>query len=382
LESTRSSVFNSGFDVPRGKSISSPLDAFCLHVNRLLVRGARQLLTLRGPSSPRRGKEVQDVGAVEDGAILTENGIVSEAGPTRRIENLVSARNARVIDATNKVVLPGFVDASTNLLSAARAGHRAPSRIRLTADLERYRHWFAQQGTTTLGARFTTRKDLALLRTLENRPPAITGIYSGEDADALEDEAVGGSQVEIYCPAGGLDLPKQLLFTAARRLGFGVRVVGPGAEETGLRGDAHLIENPTFRHRSALEAVTSSATMVLLTPLSADRALARPFLDAGGALALATGFGPALPRTPSIPFVIAWAVLEMGLSVEEAISSVTVNGAQALGLARTAGTLEAGKAADFVVFDCPDYRDIATQPGTNLVSMVVKGGHIVNREPT
>lgn len=349
-------------------------------MNRLLIRGARQLLTLRGPSSPRRGSETLDLAVVEDGALLAENGLVLEVGPSRRIENLVSARTARAIDATGRIVLPGFVDASTNLISAARGLHRNATRARVLADMERYHGWFAQQGVTSLAARFSSAKELSLLRTLRGKSPTVAEIFSGGDADALA-HAGGANQVEVFCQGDGLDVTQQLLFSAARRLGAGVRAYGPGARAVGLRGDAHTIENPTVSNRGAIEELAASATMVLLTPMSVDRSLARPLLDAGCAVTLATGFGPAFPRTASVPFLISRAVLEMGMTVEEAITSFTVNGAHALGLARSIGALESGKAADFVIFDCQDYREIATHPGVNLVSMVVKGGQIVYREP-
>lgn len=349
-------------------------------MNRVLIRGARQLLTLRGPSSPRRGKEIQDLAIVEDGALLLENGLILEVGPTRRLEHLVSARSARVIDASGKVILPGFVDASTNLVSAARGVLRNPTKLRLLADLDRYHGWFAEQGVTTLAARFSSTKELHLLNRFQGRSPAIAQVFSGSDADSLP-QTGGSGQVEIFCPEGILQLQQQLLFSAARRTGAAVRLYGPGACEVGLRGDAHVVENPILRDHSMIQDLASSATMILLTPISADRSIARSFLDAGAALALTTGFGPLMPRTTSPAFLISWALLEMGLSVEEAIACVTVNGAHALGLARTVGTLESGKSADFVVFDCQDYHDIATHPGVNLVSMVVRAGQIVYREP-
>ncbi|HYZ84226.1 MAG TPA: hypothetical protein VE621_07470, partial [Bryobacteraceae bacterium] len=77
----------------------------------LLVRGARQLLTLNGPSGPRRGSAMANLGLIEDGAVLIVNGVVASVGPSRRVENLAEARGAAEINATGRVVMPGFVDA-------------------------------------------------------------------------------------------------------------------------------------------------------------------------------------------------------------------------------------------------------------------------------
>ena len=84
-------------------------------MQNLLLRGARQLLTLRGPSGPRRGADLRNLGIIQDGAILIVDGIIRDIGPSRRIENLALARGALDIDATGLVVMPGFVDCQTHL---------------------------------------------------------------------------------------------------------------------------------------------------------------------------------------------------------------------------------------------------------------------------
>ncbi len=81
-----------------------------------LVRGARQLLTLRGDPGPRRGAALRELAIVENGAVLIKDGSIVEAGPARRVENLAGARRAREIDAAGRVVMPGFVDSHTHLV--------------------------------------------------------------------------------------------------------------------------------------------------------------------------------------------------------------------------------------------------------------------------
>ncbi|HWB97282.1 MAG TPA: hypothetical protein VG672_11280, partial [Bryobacteraceae bacterium] len=81
----------------------------------ILVRGARQLLTLHGPKVPRRGAALRDLGLIHDGSVLIRDGVIEEVGPSRRVENLSVARAADEIDATGRVVMPGFVDAQAHL---------------------------------------------------------------------------------------------------------------------------------------------------------------------------------------------------------------------------------------------------------------------------
>lgn len=83
---------------------------------RTLLRGARQLLTLRGPSGPRRGPALSDLGLIEDGAVLVEDGLICSVGPSRRVENLAEAHGAELIDVDGRVVMPGFVDSHTHLI--------------------------------------------------------------------------------------------------------------------------------------------------------------------------------------------------------------------------------------------------------------------------
>jgi len=82
----------------------------------LLIRGARELLTLRGPAGPRRGPELSELGLIRDGAILIRDGRIYEVGTSRRIENLAEARDAEEIQAAGRVVMPGFVDSHTHLI--------------------------------------------------------------------------------------------------------------------------------------------------------------------------------------------------------------------------------------------------------------------------
>ncbi len=85
----------------------------------VLVRGARQLLTLRASREPRRREVLKELGIIRDGALLVEDGVIVEVGPSRRVENLAQARKAHEIDATGRVVMPGFVDCHTQLVSGS-----------------------------------------------------------------------------------------------------------------------------------------------------------------------------------------------------------------------------------------------------------------------
>ena len=63
------------------------------------MRGARQLITLRGPAEPRRGAALKELGIIRDGALVIEDGRIVEVGLSRRVENLALAHRCQEIDA-------------------------------------------------------------------------------------------------------------------------------------------------------------------------------------------------------------------------------------------------------------------------------------------
>jgi imidazolonepropionase len=86
----------------------------------LLLEHAAELLTLAGPADgPRLGAALRDVGMIRDGAVAVADGEIVAVGPTDQVRDAVRlSRAATVIDATGRVVLPGFVDAHTHLVFA------------------------------------------------------------------------------------------------------------------------------------------------------------------------------------------------------------------------------------------------------------------------
>jgi imidazolonepropionase len=78
-----------------------------------------------------------------------------------------------------------------------------------------------------------------------------------------------------------------------------------------------------------------------------------------------------------MPMAIALGCLGMRLLPSEAITAATINAAHAVGMAEEIGSLEAGKAADLVILEAQDFREVVTAFGTNPVAAVVKRGRVV-----
>ncbi len=106
-------------------------------------------------------------------------------------------------------------------------------------------------------------------------------------------------------------------------------------------------------------------------------ARARYMIDRNCAIALATDFNPGSCFTESIPLIIALATLYMGMSTEEAITALTINGAAALDRAAGIGSLDVGKKADVVILETPSFLFLPYHVGVNTVEKVIKDGRIV-----
>jgi imidazolonepropionase len=94
------------------------------------------LLTLRGSArngvrddGPRRGGALRELGIIRDGALIVRDGIIAAIGTRRAIEKNSMARGALRLDLGGRVVLPGFVDSHTHLISAASRAEEFEQRI-------------------------------------------------------------------------------------------------------------------------------------------------------------------------------------------------------------------------------------------------------------
>lgn len=94
-----------------------------------LITGCSELLTLRGPV-PRRGRALENLGIVPDGALLIHNDRIAAVGSRRQVERLRGARGAEKLDLGGRVVLPGFVDSHTHLVFPASRVAEYEQRIR------------------------------------------------------------------------------------------------------------------------------------------------------------------------------------------------------------------------------------------------------------
>ncbi|HTQ55835.1 MAG TPA: amidohydrolase family protein [Bryobacteraceae bacterium] len=397
----------------------------------LLLRGARQLITLHGFEEPRRGSALNDLGIIRDGAMLIEDGRITEVGPSRRIENLDRARRSFEIDATGRVVMPGFVDAHAQLVWATLPQDdgdtyadaqfhllRSVSARRLESRARHFVNGMIRHGTTSLesncGYGLDQRTELKLLRVqarLHRAPADVTSTYlnppwvpdAREGAPAayvawLCSEMLPAIQrkslarfVGVRCGEPVFDAEQRRRYVeAARSLGFQLKIDANGCSGSeAVRLAVELGARSVHRVAGAAaeaELLAASDTLAVLLPASTFRcgaaggSLGRRLIDAGAAVALGSDFLPGSNSTYSMQTVVALACAHLGMSAAEAICAATYNAACAIGAAGVAGSLEVGKPADFVVLNAADYREIPCHFGVNLVQRTVKRGATIYQE--
>ncbi|MCU0854793.1 MAG: imidazolonepropionase [Rhodobacteraceae bacterium] len=193
---------------------------------------------------------------------------------------------------------------------------------------------------------------------------------------------------DVFCEKNVFSIEQsRRLLSAARRFGLKSKlhadeiVALGGAElaaELGAVSADHLLKASDAGIR-ALAAAGVVATLLPGTAFSLREPYARGrfMIDADCAVALATDFNPGSCFSESIPLVAALAALYVGLTPEEIVTALTINGAAALDRAQLVGSLDPGKQGDVVILEAPSYRFIPYRIGVNTVAAVVKQGMVV-----
>jgi imidazolonepropionase len=195
--------------------------------------------------------------------------------------------------------------------------------------------------------------------------------------------------VDVFCEKDVFDLEQsRRVLKQAQALGFPLKIHADEfaslggtrlAVELGAASADHLVRTPD----TDIAALGKSDTVAVALPATpfglAEEAYtpASEILAAGGILALATDLNPGTAWCESMQLILALATRYMGLTPAQAIAASTVNAAYAIQREASVGSLAAGKQADILIIEAPDYRHLGYRFGTNLVRTVLKKGQIV-----
>jgi imidazolonepropionase len=372
-----------------------------------LLTNISELLTNREPD------------LIRDAAIIVEGPTIAWVGHRQDAPEADS-----LVDLGGRAVIPGFVDSHSHLVfagdralefEARMAGRRyeaggirttvAATRDatdeELTSRVGRLVDEMHRQGTTTLeiksGYGLTVKdeaRSLAIARQFTEETTFL-GAHVVPDGDPgayvdlvtgpmLEAAAPYAKWIDVFCEKGAFDVDQ-------------ARTVLEAGAEVGLRGRLHAnqltygggvqlaaelglaaVDHCTYLSGSDIEALASSGTVATLLP-GVEFSTRQPYpdgrrlLEAGVRVALASDCNPGSCFTSSMPFCIALAVREMGMTPREAVYAATAGGALALGR-DDVGTIAPGHRADLVVLDAPSHVHLAYRPGVPLVTQTWLGG--------
>ena len=287
----------------------------------------------------------------------------------------------------------------------------------LFAQAKQHAEWMLRCGTTTAEAKsgygLTVESELKILRTIQRvtreTPLECVPTFLGAHAVPKEDRStperylqrVIGEMLpqivsqklaeycDVFCERGYFNVEQsRTVLSAAKQAGLGLRIHadqltnGGGAllaAELGVNTADHLEKTDG----TGIAALKESKVQPVLLPGSVyalgltEYPRARAMIEAGLAVVLATDFNPGSSPTPSMPMVLSLACTQMKMSPAEAITAATINAACSLNRGDKIGSLETGKLANFVIFDCEDYREIPYWFGRSAVhSVYVRGDRV------
>ncbi|MDF1808385.1 MAG: imidazolonepropionase [Phycisphaerales bacterium] len=393
-----------------------------------------RVLTLTDGTSPRRGKQMSNLGAINNASILITGRHIQQVGTDLQVPS-----HARTIDANGRVVMPAFVDCHTHacwagdrldewelkqrgatyleilksgggIMSTVNAVRNA-STVELVESLNDRLNWMLSEGTTACevksGYGLSTKDELKMLDAIhiassswEGRVLPTACIGHAKDASVADfvkqtiqetlpavHEKYPSVTIDAYTEDGAWSVDETIaLFEAAKNLGHPLRIHADQFNSLGMLESAielgalsvdHLEATPT----ESLVRLAQSKTMGVMLPCSGFHVDsrygdARTFINHNGALAIATNVNPGSAPCVSMPMSIAIAVRNLGITAAEAICASTINGAHLLGF-EDLGSITKGNQADLVMLRHSDERQLGYSFGGNHTEMVICNGQII-----
>lgn len=217
-----------------------------------------------------------------------------------------------------------------------------------------------------------------------DRADAFVDLVVGEMIPEIREQGIARF-CDVFCEKGvfSIDQARRIL-EAARTAGLGVRIHADEVHDLGGAALAAALGAASADHLLAasddnLQRMVEAGVTAVLLPATAyslrkPYARARHMIDAGLAVALATDCNPGSSYTESMPFVIGLAVVNMFMTPFEALTAGTLNAAYAIGMARSVGSLDPGKQADFLLLDGDSPTILAYHAGVSPITAVYKRG--------
>jgi imidazolonepropionase len=295
---------------------------------------------------------------------------------------------------------------------------RAASEEELLTQAKKHAAWFLKGGTTTVEAKsgygLTMDDELKMLRVIRrlNGETPIEFVPTFLGAHAIPDEFRSAPEqyvalvihkmlprvveeqlaenCDVFCERGYFDITEsEKILRAAQEQGLRLRMHVDQLTNSGGAFLAARLRAATADHleqvnADEIAALAEAGVQPVLLPGSVYSLgktrypPAREMIEAGLAVVLATDFNPGSSPTPSMPMILSLAATQMKMTPAECLTAATINAACSLNRGDQIGSLEPGKLANFALYDCADYREIAYYFGLSQThSVYVRGEQVL-----
>jgi imidazolonepropionase len=197
--------------------------------------------------------------------------------------------------------------------------------------------------------------------------------------------------VDVFCETNYFSIAQtDIILKAAQKHGLIPKIhvnqfTSIGGVQLGVKYKALSVDHLEVMTNDDIEVLKNSETMPVALPscsyfLGIPYTPARTLIDAGLPLALATDYNPGSTPSGNMNFVVSTACIKMKMTPEEAINAATLNGAYAMNLSATHGSITKGKKANLIISkEVPSYGFLPYSFGSNLIDMIILNG-IIKKE--
>lgn len=407
----------------------------------LLKNPAQVVTVSTNGKNHKRGRELNEISVLEDHSLIFENDLIKDLIPNASITNesdykIIDVKDKVIlpglVECHTHTAFAGSrakefrlklagksyeeiakTDGGINTTVSAVRNSTFEELVKLISPRISY---FISQGITTLeiksGYGLDFENELKLLQVLQHLqklfPITIVPTFLG--AHTIPNEMKENRHLYIneithkmlpYIAENGLALfcdgfcestafssdEIDLIFSHAQAFGLELKLHTEqfnaiGGIDVALKHQAVSVDHlEVINEKDIAKVAQSDMTSVLLPGVSFflnyGYAPARKLINAGAIVALSTDYNPGSSNIANLNFIMSLAALKMNMTIEETISAVTINAANALLLSEMIGSIEIGKKADIAVFNTNDYSDIVYNVGKNLNEMTIKNGEVI-----
>lgn len=408
----------------------------------LLINIKELLQVRPTPIDKVSGTDMATLPAIQNAFLLIENNLISDFGKMEDLPKIpeaqiIDATGKTVLpawcDSHTHIVYAGnrvqeFVD-RINGLSYEEIANRgggilnSAKKLNETSEEEIYQQSkerleeVMKQGSGAVeiksGYGLTVEGELKILRVIkklkENYPVAIKATFLGAHAfpkefkenhsgyiDVIVNEMLPkiaaenlADYIDAFLETGYFSVEEtERIMEAGKKYGLPAKIhvnqfTAINGIEACVKHNALSVDHLEIVTDEDIEILKNSDTMPVALPscsyfISIPYTPARKMMEAGLPLALATDFNPGTTPSGNMNFVVATACIKMKMTPEEAINAATINGAYAMGLSETHGSITKGKRANLIITKpITSFYQLPYAFGTNLIEQVIIEGKLI-----